>query len=421
MREAGAGDGDMVLDAALAIFLAILAKDARSIEQILRRKGEDCFVVVGKMLRSREDGFSLARSVEGGRPMKSKDRLAVNLMNELVRIHGLSGIGLEGSQISLRAVASSIFASIVTASGSRVDRFAVLEGAGVSKRIAASLEAEIETLPSRIKGHEKGLPLLPKEDPPDFEHVEHCLTILENLVVRFPEAQKMVESTRPDLPSLLGTLLVACHCLVGDEEEDEESSLALIGMNCLVTALRVLVNVTNTSPFWCEGVLQSQPVITTILRLIHTSNLPTPDSPRLLAPLLSSPSKVFPSSSPLPPIPGVSDLSGEVDESAALTAATEALKVDVLCLSLGLLNNLVEGVEAARDRVRRTGEFVVNPSASRRELDLTSLVPSSQQSSRRRATDRGRAFCSVAAQIVVQDCSSSSISTPSRSKELLLR
>lgn len=39
----------------------------------------------------------------------------------------------------------------------------------------------------------------------------------------------MVESTRPDLPSLLGTLLVACHCLVGDEEEDEESSLALIG------------------------------------------------------------------------------------------------------------------------------------------------------------------------------------------------
>lgn len=73
-----------VLDAALAIFLAILAKDARSIEQILRRKGEDCFVVVGKMLRSREDGFSLARSVEGGRPVKSKDRLAVNLVSRAV-------------------------------------------------------------------------------------------------------------------------------------------------------------------------------------------------------------------------------------------------------------------------------------------------------------------------------------------------
>lgn len=127
-------------------------------------------------------------------------------------------------------------------------------------------------------------------------------------------------------------------------------------MNCLVTALRVLVNVTNTSPFWCEGVLQSQPVITTILRLIHTSHLPTPDSPRLIASLLSSPGKVFPSSS----LPPVSDISGDaVDESksaAALVAATEALKVDVLCLSLGLLNNLVEGVESARDRVRETGE-----------------------------------------------------------------
>jgi len=114
-------------------------------------------------------------------------------MNELVRIHGLSGIGLEGSQvkynflfrmrcqtlslaradldltslsqISLRAVASSIFASVVTASSSKLDRFAVLEGAGVSKRVAASLEAEIETLPSRIKGHEKGLVSLLSSSP----------------------------------------------------------------------------------------------------------------------------------------------------------------------------------------------------------------------------------------------------------------
>lgn len=266
----------------------------------------------------------------------------------------------------------------------------------------------------------------------------------------------MVESTRPQLPSLLGTLLVACHCLVGDTEDDEESSLALIGeslarprsvelevrrvatdhrffflssrsgMNCLVTALRVLVNVTNTSPFWCEGVLQSPPVITTILRLIHTSNLPTPDSPRLLASLLSSPSKVFPSSSPLPPVPGVSDLSGEVDESAALTAATEALKVDVLCLSLGLLNNLVEGVETSRDRVRKTGEWILNlffaVSSAHPKLELILLPRSSfEQSSRRLATDRRLAFCSVDARIVNRDCFSSSTSTPSRLKQLRLR
>lgn len=88
------------------------------------------------MLRSREDGFSLARSSEGGKNVKSKDRLVVNLvswarrrsflslrlhvadfslslpfflsqMNELVRIHGLSGIGLEGSQVLLNLLNQS--------------------------------------------------------------------------------------------------------------------------------------------------------------------------------------------------------------------------------------------------------------------------------------------------------------------------
>lgn len=64
-------------------------------------------------------------------------------------------------------------------------------------------------------------------------HIEHCLTVLENLVVRFPDAQQMVESTRPSLPALLGTLLVACRSLSSTTETETDDkggrSSALMG------------------------------------------------------------------------------------------------------------------------------------------------------------------------------------------------
>jgi hypothetical protein len=104
LREAGAGEGDMVgrsrtldcsyhpaltltdmlvqvLDAALVVYLAVLSQDERALEPILRRQGLDCFSVVGKMLSNREDGFALARSVTSGKTIRSKDRAAVTLVN----------------------------------------------------------------------------------------------------------------------------------------------------------------------------------------------------------------------------------------------------------------------------------------------------------------------------------------------------
>lgn len=71
-----------MLDAALAVFLAILSQDERSLDPIVRRRGRDCFVVVGTMLASsKDDGFALTRLVAQGKTVKSKDRAAVNLVS----------------------------------------------------------------------------------------------------------------------------------------------------------------------------------------------------------------------------------------------------------------------------------------------------------------------------------------------------
>ena len=150
-------------------------------------------------------------------------------------------------------IASSSLASVVGWSCSRLDRFAVLKQADVATRMAASLEAEVEGLPARLEAHAKGRvslspsaiilprtlecklnrsprprsqPLLPEEDGPDFAHVEHCLTVLENLVVRFPDVQQMIEQTRPILARLLGTLLVVSlsRSTIEDADDDESSA-----------------------------------------------------------------------------------------------------------------------------------------------------------------------------------------------------
>lgn len=111
LREAGAGEGDAVLDASLGIFVAILAKYERIIEPILLQDGQSCMEVVGRMMTRKEDGFAKAE-----KKISIKDRPVINLVSwtatapvlqkkieadlpplkttELARIYELSGVGL---------------------------------------------------------------------------------------------------------------------------------------------------------------------------------------------------------------------------------------------------------------------------------------------------------------------------------------
>lgn len=70
-----------VLDASLILFLALLAKDGRSLEPVLARKGAGCCAFVREtMATPREaDGFALERKARAGKG-KGKDRSALRMV-----------------------------------------------------------------------------------------------------------------------------------------------------------------------------------------------------------------------------------------------------------------------------------------------------------------------------------------------------
>lgn len=130
-------------------------------------------------------------------------------------------------------------------------------------------------------------------------------------------------------------------------------------MDCLVGCLRVLANVTTPRQGWVTSLLECDTIVTTLFRLIQTSASNRVKSPALSQhrSLLHSSPKLGPSSSPFP----VSNRRKEFKPSSdigteASVDETEGQKMDIICLALGLLINLVEKSEGLKDRVRLTGE-----------------------------------------------------------------
>lgn len=111
--------------------------------------------------------------------------------------------------------------------------------------------------------------------------------------------------------------------------------------------LRALVNLTNISSTWASSLFDCPSIVSTLLRLINSSRLSLLVPSDVSSPLTEPSSPPLRSSSPL-----IKDEAHTAEEQAA---AREAVKVDTLCLSLGLLNNLVESGPDAKDRVRTTG------------------------------------------------------------------
>ncbi|CDZ98465.1 Wings apart-like protein [Phaffia rhodozyma] len=337
LRKAGAGAGDYVLDASLVLYLGLLAQDSKAVEVILTSHSKDCFNVVGEMIKTKNDGFSAERKREAeGKAVKPKDKTTSKLLNELARIYSVSDLDCKTFHISLRGIASSFLASIVAADkGARFDRHLALMQTGIAETSITSLEAELGTLPGRLKDHEIGLPLLPKHEPPDIGHAERCLFILESLFLRFEEVKEIIRTGHPQLPSLLGTLLAVALRITSSLENylDKADEIAT---NCVTGCLRVLVNITHSQTSLVTDLLACPTIVPTIFRLINTSTslpLPVDDSRRTLQISLEM------------------DVdyagNGHIDDA-------EDQKIEVLCLALSLLNNLVEKTEELKDRVRMT-------------------------------------------------------------------
>ncbi|GBE87659.1 predicted protein [Sparassis crispa] len=332
-REAGAGNGDKVLDTTLIFYAALVAQDSRDLQDIASKS--DFASALYRMLAilERENdplwliscGLSDAELRKAGISKAEKTSLAI--LHSVIRKK--SGLLEEWDIISNRLLISHALTGLPSSSNISTHLSSLLR----------SLTTELKPIPSRVSAFTSGLPLFPSPssssymDIPSLVHVDHCLQLLDSyLLGRWTDSgaenshdTRRLNAQREDgLGEKLMALCVACDVQSRDAQRQEQHHLVY---RCLESAFRVLINLTHDDLPWCQAVLDADFALVTIVRLVIMSQR---QRGRVLV--------------------------KREDEQLDAPDDTEetASSLDRLCLALGLLTNLVQVSHEAKDATRNT-------------------------------------------------------------------
>ncbi|EJT99306.1 hypothetical protein DACRYDRAFT_23893 [Dacryopinax primogenitus] len=311
LRQAGAGDGDHVVDGALFLFLALITKDIRNFDPLLPKIDDVVSAATKTLSISHEDDPLI-----GARVPKS-ERGLINTLKSLLR---KAKIDTEDAAMSTRRLVSTSIKALAALMPTPLS-LPILEP------VIASLLQEIKTFTERLKSFTAGEPL-EQEDADngsslvDLTHTDNCLRVLEAFTMRgnryehASAAMDIVRGQANELTQQLLSLSLGCQVLMGTANEKK----AVTAATCLISALRVPVNLSSSDVFWCRAIL-SHPIT----------------------------------------LPGTIRIIIQSEREAAKTSPVGGRESvhDVLCLGLALLTNLVEQVPGARESVR---EITYNPS-----------------------------------------------------------
>ncbi|CAG8685803.1 20966_t:CDS:10 [Gigaspora rosea] len=255
--------------------------------------------------------------------LKRSERLLIKEMKEIII---RSAIFEAKSQISLKSIALRTLSSL-TSLKTRYEGMIKtrLRVSGGLSSVINILKTELEPVTSLLSRIENGKALNLSENILDFECIGQCLKIIENATLFCAENQfDIVEKDKELLRMLLEFLL---YCQV--EACSKNIQRASVAMECLLGSLRVLINLSNDNQPCCQciGCIPGMPIL---VRLATLGQLPHNDS---VATNIGSDKM---------------DL-----DSPTNSTAIEAVKFDVLLLSIGLLINLVEMDPGSQDEFRK--------------------------------------------------------------------
>ncbi|KAI0264708.1 hypothetical protein BC834DRAFT_825952 [Gloeopeniophorella convolvens] len=323
LRAAGAGDGDKVLDAILVLFAALVAESPHEVNELIQK--EDFVPVLWDMLAtfSGKDPLELIGSGANDAQLKNAGvGKAEKLILARLRSIILSKTVLVSDEdhLSLRQLLSQALASIPP-SAHHPKYFEALYH---------TLLSGLRPLSSRLSGYASGLPLLPEasqttssQDFPQFDHIANCLVILDSyLLGRWPSSDEhpalcddvINGDEQKSLAEGLATLCVVCSIILRNGRYEEHISIAA---RCIESALRVLITLSHENIAWCRLLMKQKLMVPVILSLIT----------------------------------GAPHRADSADDE---TDEHDAQAFDRLCLALGLLTNLVQVDESAKDLCRET-------------------------------------------------------------------
>ncbi|KAI0317321.1 hypothetical protein OF83DRAFT_1058862 [Amylostereum chailletii] len=339
LRRAGAGDGDRVLDSILVLFCALAAQSSNDLQELLRQ--EDFIPILCRLLISvsgGKDSFELISSGLSDAELKKAgisrpEKSSLVALNTVIATK--SGL-LSSKTCHLRQLVSYCLAALPP-SALRPYNLPSVHG---------SLVPELLPLPSRISAFAAGLPLLSEdtEDTPDFQHIENCLSLFDSFLLgRWSEDEQKVQlchdiingEGQDDLSRSLLSLCIVTHTILRDKRYEVLSSVA---GRCLETALRVLINLSHENPVWSKLLLDNALTAPLVMSIITTAQR--------------------------------QQRHGYLDEETgkmAYRADTPADEdpdgqgFDRLCLALGLLTNLVQADEEAKNVIH---DICLDPNCS---------------------------------------------------------
>ncbi|CAG8621321.1 357_t:CDS:10 [Ambispora gerdemannii] len=247
-----------------------------------------------------------------------------SLIGELKEIICRSDIFSDKKEISLKSIALRSLSSLISYKTKYEDvikkRIRACDGLSIVARI---LKDELVPVKKLLLAFEKGKTSKIKQKLLlNFERVEQCLGILENVTAFCPENQLIIVNHEKDILPMLLEFLLYCHLESCDSNAENPS----IALECLLGCLRVLINLTHDNQQCCRDVGKS-PGMVILMRLATVGQLPSRQSINY--------NKI------------------NTEKEEGIEESVEATKFDVLLLSIGLLINLVEIDSGNQDEFRK--------------------------------------------------------------------
>ncbi|KAI8986902.1 hypothetical protein BD414DRAFT_416070 [Trametes punicea] len=332
LREAGAGDGDKVLDSSLAFYAALIARDPGDLLDLASKSDftSTLYRLLASLERSIDPLWLIATGADGAELKQAGITKAESaLLSHLYRlVRKKSGIFHDHDIISSRLLISQALV-IVSPSAHTLSHLPSL---------LHSLSTEIRLLPSRVSAYISGLSLFPppgplsRTDTPSLLHLDNCLRLLDSFLLgSWPIAPEETDVQLAKLEELrhqhlAGALIALCvSCAIIQLERELEDHRTIAG-RCIESALRVLINLTHDDLGWCQAVLDEELSVAAIMHLIVMAQRQR---------------RLF-------------DNRTRADEAVDEDGDDAARWLDRMCLALGLITNLVQAVPDARANIGDT-------------------------------------------------------------------
>lgn len=330
LRSAGAGDGDAILDLTLLVFIAVLCCEQQSfLEPILRilpknstdplSTHSDCLKVLSKIIENEKAGVRAS----GAQISKQESKLLGDITKIVKETSLAKRLNDCTNTVILALFSVASISAFLPRPGLSPQRAMIQSGA--YHAVLACLLADARILEGRLEAYMNGFDLLPPQALMAVYRVNSCMDVIEACTICEEDGIMVLERDQSSLAACFTSLLPLFHVLATQREESTASQ----GLDVLIGCLRTMVNVTNHNAAWANlltttSLLQTLCGTLNLCRQGYQKFMSKVDHPH--------------------PIPTNSDSTVEKDKKASdgFNRVAQEIVFDLICVTLGLLANLVE-------------------------------------------------------------------------------